>query len=138
MAITIIYKFSFLRACKIIIFLSLLIILYHLLIVFSIIPYKLVWGGKLKSYNQMLMFEAISIIINCLIILVVLIKSGYIKRLQSPRLIKFALWFFVILFALNTIGNLFAENLLEKIVFTPITLIVSLLFYRLAIEERSE
>jgi hypothetical protein len=128
-------RISFLMSGRIIILITALVIFYHFLILFSIVPYELTWGGKLKSYNQMIVFETISIVINCLIILVVFIKLGFIKRLQSSKLIKFVLWFFVLLFALNTIGNLFAENVLEKLIFTPITLVLSLLFCRLVIEK---
>ena len=37
-----------------------------------------------------------------------------------------------LLFALNTVGNLFALDLRETLIFTPITLLAALLAWRLA------
>jgi hypothetical protein len=39
------------------------------------------------------------------------------------------------LFALNTVGNLFALNSLESILFTPVTAALSVLMARLAMKE---
>ena len=43
-------------------------------------------------------------------------------------------WVLVGLFAVNTVGNLFAKTLFERAVFTPLTLLLALLMLRLALE----
>lgn len=108
---------------------------FHLLILLGIIPYSFVWGGLIENTTQMYLFEAVSLIINLLVITIVGIKSGYTKHYLPERIVKLLLWIFLILFALNTVGNLFAQSKLEMLIFTPLTFICTLLFYRMAIED---
>ena len=115
-------------AVTLLILLSLTMV-YHLLIVTSVIPYSAVWGGRLDNYQQMLRFEAFSILVNAVIILVVSIKAGWIYK--SQRWVDFILWLVFILYLLNTIGNLFSLNNLEAYIFTPLTLVLSILIFKL-------
>ncbi len=108
-----------------------LVILFHLLIITQMIPYTIVWAGKLKNEKDMYQFEGVSLFINLLLILLLLIKGNYLKLPLSPRFITIMLWVFIFLFALNTIGNLFAKTNFEKFVFTPLTFISSLLLIRI-------
>lgn len=109
-----------------------LVLIFHFLIVSGVIPFDIVWGGRLTSHEEMLQFEGFSIVMNVLILTVVLIKSEILKIKLPNRLIQIFLWFFTGLFALNTIGNLLSLNSLEAYIFTPVTLILTLLFARLA------
>ena len=79
----------------------------------------------MDNYQQMLRFEAFSILVNAVIILVVSIKAGWIYK--SQRWVDFILWLVFILYLLNTIGNLFSLNNLEAYIFTPLTLVLSIL-----------
>lgn len=108
--------------------------IFHLLIFFRIISYSVVWAGRLENTKQMYMFEAISLTINILAIIIVGIKGDYIKLNLPEKIVTLLLWGFTILFALNTAGNLFAQSKLEMIIFTPLALIGTVLFYRLASE----
>lgn len=128
------FKISFYKAGLFIVILSAAVILFHLLVITGIIPYTIVWGGRLQTQREMILFESVSIIVNALLISVVYIKW---KPIQ-PGLRKTAtviLWLFAVLFFLNTIGNLMAKATLETIVFTPLTFISSILCVRLAIEK---
>ena len=110
------------------------VVVFHLLVLSGVVPYDLVWGGRLENATQMYVFETVSITINLAIIVVVGIKGGYIKPFLPSNVVTFLLWVLAILFALNTVGNLFAESKVEMILFTPLTLISAVLFYRMAIE----
>lgn len=126
-------KINFLFAIKTLIVLTLIALAYHLIIITELIPYDAVWGGRLKSREQMLQFEFVSIAINLFMLLVILIKGAYIK-IKIPKLIVNSfLWLFAILFAFNTVGNLFSVSIWETIIFTPITLISAVLCLRLAL-----
>jgi hypothetical protein len=126
-------KINFLFAIKTLIVLTLIALTYHLIIITELIPYDAVWGGRLKSREQMLQFEFVSIAINLFMLLVILIKGVYIK-IKIPKLIVNSfLWLFAILFAFNTVGNLFSVSIWETIIFTPITLISAVLCLRLAL-----
>jgi len=111
-----------------------LIIVFHLLVIFGIIPFENVWGGRLKNQKEMILFEAVSIILNAFFIVIVLVKSRYLNLNISHKIITFLLWIMTFLFFLNTIGNLFAVNNLEKYIATPITLLLCILCFILARE----
>lgn len=107
---------------------------FHLIVLSGIVPYSIVWGGRLESATQMYIFETISLSVNLAVIVIVGIKGGFIKPCLPNKMVTFSLWVLAALFALNTVGNLFAESKLEMILFTPFTLLSSILFYRMAIE----
>jgi|SRR3989337_137446 len=112
-----------------------MVLLFHMLIFVQIIPYTIVWGGRLNSVEEMRVFEVISILINMFIILVLLLKANHIKNNTSKKLLNGIIWIFAIVFALNTIGNLFANTKFELYVFTPMTFVLSLLCLRIVLEK---
>jgi len=100
-----------------------LVLIFHLCVLFEVISYKIVWAGKLNSKEEMYVFEAVSILINFFLIIVLCIKFQNIKKSETNRIINIIIWVFVFLFALNTLGNIFAENLIEQILGTLLTFI---------------
>ncbi|CAH0995395.1 hypothetical protein EMA8858_01516 [Emticicia aquatica] len=128
-------KIPFKIAINIILLLIGFIIIFHFLVLTQTIPFNIVWGGKLKNESEMIRLEAISITINILLIFVILIKGNYLKLNFSVKLLNAILWLFILLFALNTIGNLLAESSIETIIFTPMTFILSILCLRIVIEK---
>lgn len=108
-----------------------LVILFHILILAEIIPYNIVWGGKFQNVHQMWIFEAVSVLINAFMILVVAIKGQVIKFRVSVKIINVLLWLFVVLFVLNTVGNLLAKTTTETVIFTPITFVSAILCFRI-------
>lgn len=125
------------QALKIILGLLTAVIVFHTLIIAQIIPYEIVWAGKLNSVNEMYVFEIISILVNILLITVLLLKGNYIKHTISNKILNGILWFFVLVFTLNTVGNLLAKSLFEKAVFTPLTLISALLIWIIIRKDKS-
>ncbi len=104
---------------------------FHLLVLFQLIPYTAVWGGKISSARQMYVFETISLTINMILIVTVLQHIGLTQRFWPEKIIRLILWLFVVLFSLNTLGNLFAENRYEQIFGTFFTLLAAFLCRRL-------
>ena len=102
--------------------------IFHFCIVFKYIPYDITWGGRLKNDSEMYVFEAISIIINLFLMLVLSMKGGYSKYKISDKTINVILWVFVIIFLLNTVGNIFAKTTFEKF-FTGLTLLLAFLIW---------
>jgi hypothetical protein len=107
------------------------VVIFHILVLIQIIPYQIVWAGRLNSIAEMQRFETISILINCFIILIITIKGNYLNFKFSSKIIIILVWLFIILFSLNTIGNLMAKSNFEKLVFTPLTFILALLSFRI-------
>ena len=106
--------------------------IFHLLVLTGIVPYTIVWGGRFQNETQLRDFEVISVIINAFVILVVLIKGQHVNLHIPVKILNGILWFLVLLFAINTIGNLLAKTTTETIIFTPITFILALLCFRIA------
>jgi hypothetical protein len=102
-------------------------------VILNIIPFGVVWGGTMKDKSQMLTFETVSIIINILMLAVAGIKAGYLKIGISQVVVRVILWIMSALFVMNTLGNLLSDNQFEKIVFTPVTVILSIFSLRVAI-----
>ncbi len=115
-------------AIKIMLCLVAAIMLFHLSIILKIVPYAITWGGRLTTDSEMYVFEMISILINLILGLTLLIKGSYIKQIVSLKIVTIILWIFLILFGLNTIGNVFAKTNFEKI-FAVLTLSSSILLW---------
>jgi hypothetical protein len=112
-----------------------LVVLFHLLIIFGVIPFSIVWGGRISSSDEMLRFEMVSIGMNLLLLLIISIKARWIRLRIHHLVLKIVLWLMTILFLLNTVGNLLSQNDLEKLIFTPLTFILMIFSFRLAISQ---
>ncbi|GGB69792.1 hypothetical protein [Fictibacillus barbaricus] len=126
---------SFKLASNIIITINTLALLMHILILLKIVPHHFVWGGRLKSTADLIIFESISIVAQTLFISIIAVKAGYIFKGKFKRTVKVGTWVMFGLMVLNTIGNLVSSSGLETMVMTPITSLLALLVFRLAIEK---
>ena len=102
--------------------------IFHLLILVRVIPYEITWGGRLKTVEEMYVFETISILINSFFIFILLQRGEYIRYFLGKKTVNIVLWIFFTIFALNTIGNVFAETNFEKY-FAILTLINAILIW---------
>jgi hypothetical protein len=113
---------------RIMIVLVFLIIGFHLCLIAKLIPYRFAWGGRLKTDNEMYLFELISIVINLFLILVLLVKGNYLRFRLKEKFINSVLWIFFFIFILTTIGNIVAKTKLEK-AFSVLTLVLAILIW---------
>jgi hypothetical protein len=113
------------------------IVLFHLTVLIGLVPFDIVWGGRLKDAQQMRRFETVSILTNSVMITVIAIRGGYLPVRIPARIVTIALWLMGVLFVLNTLGNLASVNLWERLLFTPLTAVLALLCFRLAIYKRA-
>ncbi len=116
------------HAIKILLVLIGAILILHILILAGIIPYEIAWGGRLQTDNQMYVFETISISLNLILGIALLVKGKLISLLVHPMIVNIILWVFLVLFALNTIGNLLAKTNFEKF-FSILTLALCFLIF---------
>jgi hypothetical protein len=115
-----------------------LVVIFHLLVLVQIIPFDVVWAGRLKTVEEMVVFEMISITINIVLLVILLVKSNYVKRGARDQWVNLALWAFALLFLLNTIGNLFSKTSLETYIATPLTFVSFLFCARLTLAKTSD
>ena len=123
------------KALNLMIALLIVVLLFHTLVLTGIIPYSIVWAGKISSVKEMRIFETVSIIINAFLIIILLLRSNYIQNSIPGRRLNVIIWVFIFLFGLNTIGNLFAKSKFELYLFTPLTFISAILCLRIVIEK---
>jgi hypothetical protein len=102
-----------------------LILVFHLLVVAKVIPYGIVWGGRLTSDRDMYRFEAVSLVLNAVFLAVVFVHAGLLPLTVPIWIMRVLFALMAALFALNTVGNLFSKNTFEKYTFTPITLLLT-------------
>lgn len=103
--------------------------IFHVLVLFQIIPYNLVWGGKIKSISEMYILEGVALLIILFIGAVLSMKSRLVKPIFTAKTIKRILLIFAVFFILNTIGNLLAETIIEKYQ-AIVTLYLAIVFYK--------
>ena len=119
-------------ACWSIIAINSLVILFHVLVISGIVPHDLVWGGKIQDRSRLYGFEAVSILVNLILIIAVVSKRRHPHH--PNRVVNTVMWIFVLIFVLNTLGNLAAERRLEMLLATPLTFVLAVLCWRVAIE----
>lgn len=115
-------------AIKIMLGILCMVILFHVLIMVKIIPYNIAWGGRLQTDEQMYIFETTSILINLFLGFILLMKGRYITYQFKNKTLNIVLWIFLVLFVLNTIGNIFAQSTFEKM-FALLTLLFTFLIW---------
>ena len=111
-----------------------LLFIFQGLIVLNIIPYNIVWGGQLNEENYKVM-SLFSIIIICLFMAIIAIKMKFIKSNILDRLGTIGAWIIFIYLILNTVGNIASASSVESIIFTPITIIMSIFALVLALSK---
>jgi len=98
------------------------------------VPTELVWGGRLQDDAERCAGAVVSLVVLLCAMAVVLVRWGIIGN-DYPKLGRWGAWVIMVLFLLNTVGNLFALDIRETLIFTPITLLAALLAWRVALGE---
>jgi uncharacterized membrane protein AbrB (regulator of aidB expression) len=83
----------------------------------------------------MFIFDIFSVTVNVFIMSIVAMKARYLRTRMPIRIKKIGLWVITVMFVLNTAGNVFSKMLSEAIIFTPLTLLSTILCYRIAVED---
>jgi len=123
-------------AATILIFALTLLAIFHLLILFKVLPSGIVWGGQLTDpSSNMFTLEMISLVVTLIFIILTAAKGDFIKAGNFKKFIHVGVWIMFIYFVLNIFGNLASSVTAEKLIFTPITIILAVLAFRLAIEK---
>ena len=107
---------------------------YHFLIITQIVPYANAWGGRLPNLQAMYIFEAISVLMQLIFLAIATMKHRNVAGKKTQKALSYALFFLSALLLLNTFGNIFSTSRFEAILFTPITLVMSVVAFRLALE----
>ena len=109
-------------------------LLLHICILIKIIPYNIVWAGRLKSDKEMYRFEIISLLINAFLLTVILVQANFLSIDLPQKAITYILWLMALLFLLNTLGNAISKNKLEQKLFAPLTMLLTIFSIVLALK----
>jgi hypothetical protein len=123
-------------AGKILLVLFGLLVIFHILVITNLFPTNVVWGGQAGgSPSNLRALETVSLLLTVLFAMVVAARIGYIKAGKLGKVINILLWIIFAYLLLNTAGNLASNSSLEKLLFTPITILAAFLVLRLAVEK---
>jgi hypothetical protein len=114
-----------------------LLAIFHILIIFQMIPTHMIWGGQFNEFSSNLMLmEFLALIILFIFFLIILVKMGYFRLQKYGKIVDTGMWIIVVYFVLNTIGNLASSVPAEKWIFTPITILISIFALVLAVGKK--
>ena len=92
------------------------------------------WGGKLKTLPSSLRIAStVSALIFLYGIAVVLESADLIELIHAPKIIQVSVWVFALMFTFSTVGNYLSKSRLEKRIMTPISLILSITCFIIAL-----
>lgn len=123
----------YLIVAYILLFLFAVLFMFHLLVMASVIPYDIVWAGRIKNRMQMIKMELVSIVILVFVAMIICIKLNIIETNINHTVVSIATWGVVGLFMLNTLGNLTAKSKFEKYFFGSLTLLMTILSFIIAV-----
>jgi hypothetical protein len=82
--------------------------------------------------------EIVSLAVTLLFAAVIAARANFIQQGKFKRTTTIGVWLSFAYFTLDTIGNLFSLSNIESLIFTPITILLSLLTLRLALVEQAK
>ena len=127
-------KIPFVFSVKLTLLILALVTLFNLSVMLGVFHYDIVWGGRLKSHDEMIKFEFVSIILNIFSGILVMIKAGYLLH-GLRRMVNVIFWILPVLNFLGILGNAASKSDLERAVFLPIVIVMFVLTLRIALEK---
>jgi hypothetical protein len=108
------------------------LMIFHILVLAGIITPGIVWGGQIETNSQIVMMEIGALVVSALMMLMIAVRVDYINAPKLKDFTQTAMWVIFVFLLLNTAGNLSSGSGTETLIFTPITIILAIMAYRLA------
>jgi hypothetical protein len=113
-----------------------LLFIFHVLVLLNILPASIVWGGRIQGVPaNLIMLEGIALLVTLLFMFIVAAKIGYIQAGKWSGVVNIGVWLIFAFLLLNTLGNLASGVSFENLIAAPLTIILALCVFRLAIEK---
>ena len=109
-------------AFKLILSLLCILLIVHLLILVQLLPYEHFWGGRLTNLEEMYVFESGAVVVTLLMLATFYAQYRLLQEGKSNKVLRVLIWIFFAYYLLNTLGNLMAVSIWEKILGTAFTL----------------
>ena len=109
---------------------------FHVVMLAGALPPGIAWGGQASGSPETLRaLETVGLAVTLLFAGVVGAKAGFIGGARLRRPARIGMWVVFGYFVLNVVGNLASTSGLERMIFTPVSIVVALLALRLAVEK---
>jgi hypothetical protein len=103
------------------------VIVLQILLAAGILPVSMAWGGRQSTLTSSLRISSIiAAILLGAFIFVIRYRAGLVGSGPIPAVIIVASWIITVFMAFNTLGNLASLSTKEKVVFGPITALLTL------------
>jgi len=103
------------------------VIVLQILLAAGILPVSMAWGGRQSILTASLRFSSIiAAILLATFIYVIRYRAGLVNNGPIPAMIMVASWIITAFMAFNTLGNLASISTKEKVIFGPITALLTL------------
>ena len=99
----------------------------QLLLAAGILPVSIAWGGRQTELTPALRVASIvAVFILVAFIYIIRYRAGLIGSIPAPTAIRLMAWVVTAFMALNTVGNFASVNNTEKLLFGPITIVITI------------
>ena len=112
-----------------------LLAVFHILVLLTVIPANIVWGGAIKSSASLFTLEMISLLVTLGLAAIIAAKAGYIATMRFKTAINIGAWSVFAILLLSLLANLASGVAVENLVFAPIIVVLAFCAFRLAIEK---
>lgn len=112
---------------KIILILLVFILVFHISVLLSWVPMNFVWGGRIESWDQLVVFEAGAIVFVLIMIACSLMKINS-RDITKYKFLAKADQVFAYFFAVSAVANLFSLEFMEAIISVPVASVLSIFF----------
>ena len=111
-----------------------IVILIQLLLAAGVLPITMAWGGRQEVLTPSLRVASIvSAVILGVFAYIIRRRAGLIGGKDIPALVKGLAWIVTAYMAFNTFTNLTSQSTMERIVFVPITAILTIVCFLISI-----
>ena len=113
-----------------------LLAIFHILVLLRVIPADIVWGGRIQGVpSNLVTLETIALLVTLLFFVIIAAKTGYVQAGRLSGAVDLGVWLVFAYLILNTLGNLASGISFESLIAAPVTIILALCAFRLAIEK---
>ena len=99
----------------------------QLLLATGILPISMAWGGRQTELTPALRVASVAAaIVLGVFIYIIRYRAGLVGGVPIPTAIRVAAWIVTGFMALNTLGNLASASNTEKLLFGPITFLITI------------
>jgi hypothetical protein len=103
------------------------VIVLQLLLALGILPVSMAWGGQQSHLTPSLRIASLAAVaLLVAFIYVIRYRAGLLGVLPIPVSIKIFSWIIAAFMAFNTLGNIASSSKMEKLIFAPVTFLLTL------------